>query len=146
MRKLIIFDFNRTIYDPEANTLYPIVPKLLKTLRRNGFELHLVSRANNSRSQLIKDLGLNESFNSAVITKSKSLSDFKKLLEGEEVNKEMSFVIGDRVKEEIRYGNLLGLKTVWLQKGRFADEFPESEQEKPSFTIKNLKELLDLII
>ena len=63
------------------------------------------------------------------------------MLDELEVSTDETVVVGDRVKEEIKYANQLGLKTVWLRKGKFAGELPDSTEEKPDITITDLREL-----
>jgi len=46
---------------------------------------------------------------------------------------------------QLKYGNLRGHPTVWLQKGKFADELPNEETKSPTFTIRTLEELADII-
>ena len=59
-------------------------------------------------------------------------------------SKTNSFVIGDRVRYEIKIGNILGFQTIWLKLGKFSVEKPQSNEEKPDFTILSLKEILKI--
>jgi len=62
MPKTIIFDFNRTIFDPPSNRLMPGVIPVLKKLVSNGHALHLISSAQPNRRQLINSLGIAKYF------------------------------------------------------------------------------------
>lgn len=141
--KILIFDFYRTLYNPEKEGLEKSSKKVLKTLLKSGFELCLVSQGK-EREDLIKKLNLEKYFSKILLSSEKSLEDFKKLVTGE-VEKKASFVVGDRVKKEIKFGNLLELKTVWLKKGKFADERPSDPTEEPDFVIEELEEVLKII-
>lgn len=144
-KRIIIFDFNRTLYDPEADVLLPAARRVLAVLRRRGFSLFLVSRASNSREALIDNLGIRHYFEKIIISSRKSLDDFCSLLVGQPVDDINSFVVGDRVREEINFGNRLGLNTIWLQRGQFAQELPQTVDQEPNHTIKNLREILKIV-
>lgn len=145
MRKMVIFDFNRTIYDPEKKRLLPKVRFVLRILIKRGFSLYLVSRAENSRRKLIKSLDLQKYFRQIITCQEKGLEDFKKIANRRTIDQQNSFVIGDRVKEEIRFGNFLGLKTVWLKVGKFSEEKPKLKIEIPKFTVERLEKILEFI-
>lgn len=141
--KILVFDFYRTLYDPEKEGLEKSSKKVLKAFLKNGFELCLVSQGK-ERRELIENLNLEKCFSKILLSSEKSLEDFKKLVTSE-VKKKESFVVGDRVKKEIKFGNLLGLKTVWLKKGKFANELPSDPTEEPDFVIEELEEVLRII-
>jgi len=142
--KAIIFDYNRTIYDPESGSQYPEVQDLLAELRKRGFKTFLISKGDEERRMQITELGLLSLFDDITVVKEKSREDFQRYIElcpaGTKV-----YVVGDRVRKEIRFGNELGAKTVWLKKGKFSDELPEDDSEKPHFTISSLNEVLDIL-
>lgn len=145
MKPIIIFDFNRTIYDPESNCLLPGTELVLSILLKRGFILYLISRAAESRKELIEKLNISKYFKNIIVTPQKSKDDFNNILGKEDVIRERSFVVGDRVREEIKIGNQLGLNTVWLQRGKFASEFPQNLDEQPTYIIKELKDFLEVV-
>jgi len=49
-----------------------------------------------------------------------------------------TYVIGDRIDSEIQYGNELGLDTIRIMKGKYADMIPEYETQEPNYEIFNL--------
>jgi len=55
------------------------------------------------------------------------------------------YVIGDRIDNEIKYGNELGLKTILCRRGKYSHLEPQDEYEKPDFIIKDLTELDGII-
>ena len=145
MKKIIIFDFNRTIYDPDAGELVPGVRFVLRTLLRRGFVLYLISRAGESRKRLMGELNVKKYFRRVVIAPEKRKRDFDRLAGSKSVNKEESFVVGDRVRKEIAIGNSLGLKTIWVRSGRFARETSRKKIERPDYTVKSLRDVLLII-
>mgnify|MGYP001606459234 CR=1 FL=1 len=73
--RIIIFDFNRTLYDPELSILLPGARFVLNILRRRGLIMYLVSRASPLRQDLISGLGISRYFKKIIITKNKSLDN-----------------------------------------------------------------------
>lgn len=145
MKKIIIFDFNRTLYDPDNNCLIYGARFVLRTLIRRGFLLYLVSRREKSRKELIENLGLEKYFSQVVIAKEKSKKDFQRITTGVAINLNLSFVVGDRVREEICIGNSLGMRTVWVMAGKFAHEKPKKKIEQPTYTVPTLRDVLSVI-
>ncbi|OGN29702.1 MAG: hypothetical protein A3A33_04390 [Candidatus Yanofskybacteria bacterium RIFCSPLOWO2_01_FULL_49_25] len=144
LRRIIIFDFNRTLYDPDHRKLFSDVPEVLKIAKSRGYDLYLVSSAMPSRKELVHELGLHDDFAKVIITDSKR-DGFESIALEKDIDFRKSFVVGDRVVDEITLGNKLGMQTIWLCAGRFADEMPTEKVEKPIFVIKELKEVLRII-
>lgn len=142
MKKIIIFDFNRTIYDPDNNALISGAGFVLQTLLRRGFSLYLISRAGKSRKELIENLGIGKYFFRIIVAKEKSKKDFERIATPMAINQNLSFVVGDRVRKEIRIGNSLGLQTIWFKSGKFADEKPRRKIEWPTYTVSFLRDIL----
>lgn len=145
MKKVVLFDFNRTIYDPDGGHLIPDTRFVLRTLLRRGFSLYLVSRAGKVRKELISDLGIGQYFSRIVIVEEKNKKYFERIVASRAIKRSLSFVIGDRVRKEIRIGNLLGLQTIWLKAGKFADEKPRKNIEQPTHVVRALREVILLV-
>jgi FMN phosphatase YigB (HAD superfamily) len=136
----IIFDYNRTIFNPETDTLYGGVLELLKDLSVNH-NLVLISKDEAGRDVKLKDLGIDGYFENKIFVKEKTVEVFKKLIE----NNEKVLVIGDRVRGEISIGNQLGFITVWIKQGKFANELPQNQNEIPNHEIDEIKQLSEII-
>ncbi len=147
MIKAVIFDYAGTIYNPFTKQLYPQTASVLESLNKKGIKLALVSRSSNLEERLseFKHLNLKRYFQvlEAVLVENKK--EFTHLLKELHVKAEECLVVGDRVKSEILEGNKIGATTVWVLQGEFLDESPESEMEKPDYTISSLDELLLII-
>ena len=143
MIKGIIFDFNRTLFDPDKNNLNLGVLDLLDELLDAGFKLCLLSkRSQEDRREQISKLGLDKYFlDIQVIEGDKTEYNFKRCINIMALGSEEILVIGDRIKKEIFLGNKLGMKTIWYRSGKFLDEPPSSKQEEPSKTVSNITEL-----
>src|SRR3989338_8869691 len=142
MTKIIIFDFFRTLYDPDTRSLLPNALEVLEELIKRGFQLFIVSHGAGRREEL-QALGIDHFFKDVVVTPEKTEKDFLKVIP-EDTDKTNSFVIGDRVRYEMRIGNKLGFQTMWLKMGKFSTEKPQSNEERPDFTILSLKEILKI--
>lgn len=136
----IIFDYNRTIFNPDTNNLYDGVLEILKKLSINH-ELLLVSKNELTRDDTINKLGISSYFRKIVLVEEKTKKIFTDLVgDSKDV-----LVVGDRIKGEIYLGNLLGLNTIWIRQGKFSNETFSTEDEKPDYIINDIKELLEII-
>lgn len=145
MKQVIIFDFNRTLYNPESQRIIASAKYVLATLKKRGYPLYLISRAEKSRRETIKNNGIEKFFKGIVICRQKNKSIFQKIAKREAANTSFSFIIGDRIKEEIAIGNKMGIQTIWFKNGKFKNELPKNKTERPDFIVKKLKEILRII-
>jgi len=144
--KAVIFDYNRTIHDPDSGALTSGAKELLDGLKNAGCKLFLVSRSKNEqkRRQKINQLGISAYFEDIQVVPEKTpevFLSFKDFCPPET----QFFVVGDRIKREMRQGNALGMTTIWFRNGKFKDELPEEKVEEPDFTIAELTEALEII-
>lgn len=140
--KIIVFDFMRTLYDPESHSLIEGSKEVLETLHVKDYTLSLVTRIEGQREEVIKELGLQPFFSDILFT-----LDKKEVLHSlvQKYPEKQMFVIGDRVQEEIAYGNELGVTTIWFKAGKFSTDEPRTEVEKPTYIISSLTEVLELV-
>ena len=61
------------------------------------------------------------------------------------VQYEQVAVVDDRTIRGIKWGNQHGCVTIWLQKGKFANELPNAETGEPTHIIHELKELPSIL-
>ena len=54
-------------------------------------------------------------------------------------------MVGDRAYREIKFGNKLGCKTYWINKGKWADQLPNEETGQPDYVISSVEDLLELL-
>ncbi len=142
MKRIIIFDFNRTLFDPDSNRLVPGALRVLESLQQRGFKLYLISRAGAARKKLIESLGIKKYFARVTARKEKRFKDFAVIAGRKSVDVRESFVIGDQLDTEIAFGNRLGLTTIWINRERVC--LPE-ESEKSTFTVRRLDQVLNVI-
>lgn len=136
----IIFDYNRTIYDPEVGALYPGALDVLRDLSREH-DLYLVSRNEPNRQDYLTKAGIAGFFKKVVFVDEKSIGLFAAIAE----KPGRTITIGDKLSGEIRIGNKLGHITIRVAQGRFAKEKPLIKEERPLYEVKRIEEVLDII-
>ena len=136
---VIIFDFNRTIYDPETGDLTLGAMDLLEALH-GGNILVLLGKGDEERRKLVAGLGVENYFDKIIIKMDKGVEDYEAVRDSYPEADDF-IVVGDRIKKEIVCGNKAGMKTIWFRSGKFSDEVPSEPDEEPNHIIKNLGEV-----
>lgn len=145
MIETIIFDWKRTLYNPENHELINGTKEVLQQLGMLGINLYIVGKdQEGDMSNEVVRLSISSLFKGIHFTRdSKTSNDFDKYIS---TNKPESIVVvGDRVRSEIEVANKLGLNTVWIRQGKFADEIPLNMEQEPDYIISNLQEFIPLL-
>jgi FMN phosphatase YigB (HAD superfamily) len=141
----VIFDFNRTIYDPDTGALLPGAKKVLEDLRARLIPLYLVSKAEESRPQILEEFGLKDYFTESFFVERKDPTLFFEILKRAGVHPKEMYVVGDHLHKEIRCGNQCGMRTIWLKRGKFSDLEPAMGADTPWQTVTDMNDVLELI-
>lgn len=146
MTRAVIFDYTNTLHDPQTNKLYPEVIDILINLQQKGLRLAIVSRAPDLDERLkeFENLDLKKYFQVVDIVLRGEVKNLNNTVAKLGLKAQECIVVGDRVRSEIFEGNKIGCKTIWIRRGRFWDEMPENDLEKPDYTINSLDELLTI--
>ena len=144
--KGIIFDFNWTMYDPNAGGPSEGVVELLERLDGKYsmcvFSCTISGISEAERRKQIDSMGVMPYLDFAeVIPTEKGDKDFRRCMEKMGIKPEETLVVGDRIASEISIGNRLGATTVRYRNGKYADMEPETDVQKPDYEIKHFKEL-----
>lgn len=149
--RAIIFDWGRTLYESETKKEFPEADNVLAQCAKRSYRLALVSlvsvHANatlEERKKQIEHSPLRNYFEMVVVTDTDKDKSFDEVVRALNLPPEEVLIVDDRTVRGIKYGNLRGHPTVWLRKGKFADELPNEETKQPTFTIHSLEELLDI--
>ena len=137
----IIFDYNRTIFDPETDNLYLGVLPLLQTLSTK-YELFLISRNEPTRKKRLEECNIKNYFQKILFVDKKSKRVFAEIAGDEK----KVIVIGDSISDEIKIGNQLGYFTIRLKQGKFATAIPKDKDEIAKFEITEINELEKIIL
>ncbi len=143
-KKTIIFDFNRTLYDPETDGLFDGVIDMLDELRQEERRLVLLSKQEGGRETLLSDLGIDGYFEGAHFVPRKTREVMLDIVETDGLDPKETLVVGDVPHSEIKAGNAVGMETVWLRHGYFADTVPDDEST-PKHIVLSIPELRDLL-
>lgn len=143
MKNLVIFDFNRTIYDPKNKKIIDGVYEVLKELQLQNIDLVLISKKEGDRMKIVKDNGLEKYFREILFVQNKSPELFSHIIE--KYHAEKVYVIGDYIPAEIRCGNIVGAETIWYCDGRFRSYVPQNIDEKPDHIINKIVDCISII-
>ena len=138
--KAIVFDFNRTLYDPDSDALTPGALGVLQALAAR-YPLALYSKKGEGRDERVAELGLPRFFKKIIRVEIKSPADFLQLARELGVKPGEVLVVGDRVRSELRAGKEAGCRTAWVRQGKFAGEGPENPGEEPDYVLASLPKL-----
>jgi FMN phosphatase YigB (HAD superfamily) len=142
--KTIIFDWKRTLYNPDDKNLIDGAVAILKFFKDKGMYIAVVGKGNTDMYKEVERLGVSPYFNHVAFREgTKDIELFEEVVDiagsGE------TLFIGDRVRSELEVGNRLGCRTVWIKQGKFADEVPENSHQEPTYTVASLKEAKQFI-
>ena len=141
MIERIIFDWKRTLYDPDQATLLPGAQEVLETLDRRGFDMYLIGRGESDMEDAIDNLGVRGLFRAVHFVPEKSDELFKRYISWS--NPEATLAVGDRAQKEVAFAKSVGAKAVWLQAGMFQDELPLPDIPPPDEVINDIRDLLN---
>jgi FMN phosphatase YigB (HAD superfamily) len=141
--KLIIFDFNRTLYDPDKKRLIWGVRVILDKYFKLNIKMVLISRLENDRKDIIKKIGIEKYFSNILFVKNKNKKLFESFLD--KYSARNIYVIGDYLYEEIRYGNMNKMETIWIRNGKFKEMKPQNSYDFPKYEINNISKVTTII-
>jgi FMN phosphatase YigB (HAD superfamily) len=156
--KMLISDLDDTLFDTtnQLDETYSNIRHIkpfegaLELLTLPNFHNFLVS-AGDIHIQTIKlgILKLGHLFHGIYVipTNKEKLFVFKELLRthGQGISLDDIFVIGNRVDSEIRYGTMLGLRTILVSQGKYTKVKPKDALEMPTYTVATLNEAAELL-
>lgn len=145
MNRLIIFDFNRTLYNPDTQALLPGASALLTYAHSKDYVLVLLSKASPTRHQLVDELGIASFFAEMRFVEHKTAELLEDIVHRHNGDKAASYVVGDRSQSELMCGHQAGLRTIWLRIGKFASELPPAGHE-PTHIVTSLDQIPSLLV
>lgn len=144
----IIFDWGRTIHDPERDILFEGVMDLIPEFAKK-YTLTLVSLAKSDtpegRSLRIAESGIAQFFQHIFVGEHGKDEMYEKLLAELQIDPSNIAVVDDRVVRGIAWGNRKGATTIWFQNGKFAEELPDEITGNPTHTITSFLELKNIL-
>lgn len=153
MIKAIIFDWGRTCWNSEEKRLADNVEDVLVFLKSKNLPLALVSLVNKEnteplekRRQRIETSLIRKYFDVFIIGEGYNKDRFlEDALQKLKISPADILVVDDRVIRGIAWINRKGGTSIWFKNGKFANELPKNDDEKPNFTVNSMKELKKLL-
>lgn len=137
MVKNIIFDWKRTLYDPDQKTLIVGAKNLLEFIKSNNISMVLIGKGGEDMQREVDRLKVGKYFRQIVFAEGeKDPQVFIPFISKDDPKR--TVFIGDRVRSELEIGKKLGATTIWVKQGKFASEEPLNEDQKPEHTVSNL--------
>ncbi len=130
---------------------YPGVIPALMNLKKKNYLLGVISNgiAVKQWEKLI-GLGVHHFFDGVVTSEEAGVEKpekeiFLMAIEKLGVKATECVMVGDRVKVDIYGAKRVGMKTIWLKKGKYSVEEPENSMEEPDITIDSFFSLVESI-
>ena len=140
----VIFDWKRTLYDPESRRLMTSVTSMLEFLKLGKVKIYLIGKGGDDMLGEVKRIGIKDFFEDTIfVNESKEEFNFEKFID--KVNSKNTLVVGDRLNSELAIGNRLGTTTVFIQQGKFADEKAYDPKNIPDFVFGSIQEFYNFI-
>ncbi|MBR9707131.1 MAG: HAD hydrolase-like protein [Candidatus Diapherotrites archaeon] len=149
MVKAIVFDWIDTLFERD-NALFPNSKQVLEECKKRGFKLALITKAGGDSPEVrwkqINKANFNGVFDLAYVGLDKDEATYAEVINVLGADPKKTWVVGDQVRKDIRIGNNLGCKTVWIRAGgRHNDRMPKEAVEEPHHTIRSIEEVLKLV-
>jgi len=141
--KAAILDFNRTLFDPDSSAFIEGTIPLLYLLKSRGIKLVLISLEEKGRTEQIKPIS--SYFDFILLPKEKTREEFQKVLQELRLPAGKVVVIGDYVREEITFGNQLGMTTIRVKQGKYASMTSTIPEEQATVTVSNLYQVISFL-
>lgn len=141
MKRTVIFDFNRTLYEPDSGALFDGVPEMLEELKSER-EMILYSKKEGGRDDLVEHLGISPYFKSVYFIEKKTTESVQDILQEHGLSTADALIVGDLITSELAAGHGAGIDTIWVRQGKFADVEGDFQ---PTHTVQNLTELRTLL-
>lgn len=148
--KAVILDYGRTLHDQERDEFFEDALETIDYLK-DKYKLAIVSitwpQTMAKRRHQIADAGLEKFIDPIKLVRDGAEKDaaFKQIIGQWKLKPENIAIVDDRVIRGIKWGNQKGCLTIWLKKGKFADELPDQKTGEPNFIIKELSDLKNIL-
>lgn len=142
---IIIFDWKRTLYDPDERILLDGAIELLEFLKAKDIPMILIGKGGEDMKQEVECLGVARFFQHIVFAEGAKDPELFKVYINQD-NAKSTLFIGDRVRSELEIGNKLGATTIWAKQGKFATEEPINDNQKPDYTVSSLNDCKRIIL
>ncbi len=113
------------------------------------YKLAIVSLTNSEtperRRQRVAEFDLEKYFSDFEFITVDKGSAYERVVKKLGVRYERVAIVDDRTIRGITWGNKHRCTTIWLKRGKFADELPNAETDEPTHTIHDLREIMQIL-
>jgi FMN phosphatase YigB (HAD superfamily) len=139
-----IFDWKRTLYDPDTGQLIQGARPVLELLTSHRVPCILIGKGDPEMEAKVSSFQVRQFFQQVIFSgNEKDALVFKSFVH--KTIPKSTVIIGDRTRSEIEIGNRLGTTTIWVKQGKFRTEEPLSLNQKATYTVSSLSELYALL-
>lgn len=142
-KKVVIFDFIRTLYDPVSANLYTGARSMLNEIAEDRMML-LYSRRDRSRLELLQELEIAHLFKGTYFVDQKCAQNLQEILSTHDLAPEECIVVGDMISSELAAAGELGIDTIWFKQQSFAHVLGDAGHQ-PTHTVHSIAEMQRLI-
>lgn len=144
-----MFELEKSPWPVHLEKLYPDAKPVLTELKKR-YRLGIIANQNPGTIARLKRFGIDSLFDVVVSSgdcgKAKPDPEiFLQALKEACCKPEETFMIGDRLDNDIAPAQQLGMGTVWVKQGMGRYGSPELLPQKPDYTVSGLLDLLDIL-
>jgi len=145
MENTIIFDWTGTLSERHKGP-FDFTKEVLDELKTK-YKLGIISKSKNieKRKKKIEDSKVSNYFFLIKVVRKKNAETLKKFMDEMKTKPAQTIIVGDRASRDIGPGNVLGCKTIWIQKGDRSYDKPNEKTGEPDHRIDSIKELLTIL-
>lgn len=147
--KAIIFDYGRVLHDRETGGGWVEGAREVLDYCKSRYRLALVSLVKGEkpaqRMEKLVGAGFDGYFEVIDMVEDDKDSAFERTVEKLGVPHVNIALVDDRTIRGVRWGNQHGCTTIWLRRGKFANESPNQQTGEPTWTISDLRELKKIL-
>lgn len=133
-------------YECEKLDLYPEARRLLQELQKKYKLVLLTYGAKKTQNNKIDSADIRSFFDIIMIDEQNNKQKFLvEVMNKLNLNPKSIVSIGDRVDCEIKYANLLGMRTIRMKRGKYQFLDPKDDSERSDYTIHKLDELEEVL-
>ena len=144
------FGLTNTNWHTEDEFLYPETKNTLKELSKK-YKIGIIANQEYGCKERLKNFGILQ-YIDLVISSSEEgickpdLKIFNLALERANCKADKAVMIGDRLDNDIKPANKLGMKTIWVRQGFSKYTTPKKKTEIPTFAVENIKDILMIFL
>lgn len=137
--KTIIFDWKRTLFNPDSSIPMDDAKNLLEAIKKLEHKMILIGKEKEGEDMngALDNAGFRDYFDEVHFVPKKTKDMFMAYDGGDVI------AVGDRQLSELEIANQCGYTTVWFRNGKFKDE--ESKDYTPTHIVDNLMQVVSVI-